>query len=137
MAKQKENTTESIELHRMLFNPYSLWEQTGLDTALDSAVITPLAKSDQYFTTEVTKKLFQPFNVTTMKDDVQPEGKNPAPRLFGLDLVSLNIQRGRDHGLPAYPEWRRHCRLSPADTWEQMENAVDASSLQEMKTIFK
>jgi len=27
-----------------------------------------------------------------------------------LDAVALQLQRGRDHGLPPYVRWRRHCR---------------------------
>ncbi|XP_003241493.3 peroxidase-like [Acyrthosiphon pisum] len=31
--------------------------------------------------------------------------------LFGMDVVSLDIQRSRDHGIPSYTEFRKYCRL--------------------------
>lgn len=128
MKWSSENATEYIELHKMLFNPYSLWGNGGLDAAIGSAIQTNIAKSDQYFTAELTDKLFE---------NDKSNLSNPAKPNAKLDLVSLNIQRGRDHGLPAYSEWRKHCKLPSVDTWEDMQYAVDADSFVNMKSIYK
>lgn len=126
-ATRDLNNPDAIALHKMLFNPYSLWSNGGLDNAIGGAIRTPLAKSDQYFTTELTEKLF-----------INPdEEKAKSIKECGLDLVSLNIQRGRDHGLPAYTEWREFCKLPSVRTWDDLALAVDAESLRNMKGIYQ
>merc|ERR1712061_728132 len=58
---------------------------------------------DDSVTQEVTNHLFQ-----------EPGKK------FGLDLAALNMQRGREHGIPGYNKWREFCGLSPVRTWEDL-----------------
>ena len=60
-----------------------------------------------------------------------------APGPCGLDLVSLNIQRGRDHGLPAYPQWREHCGLSRPRNFTDLAEIFDDSSLSRICKIYK
>lgn len=123
-TRDPSGSSSGVELHKMLFNPYSLYGSTGLDDAIGGAISTPLGKYDRYFTTELTERLFD------KSEDLLHD------RPCGLDLVSLNIQRGRDHGLPSYPHWRKHCRLPSVDSWAQMAEAVDPGSLEQMRKIY-
>ena len=50
-----------------------------------------------------------------------------------MDLVALNVQRGRDHGLPPYLEWRKICGLPKITSWKQLVSIVDGPQVFDLK----
>lgn len=45
---------------------------------------------------------------------------------FGMDLVAINIQRGRDHGMPPYTKWRKICNLPEAKSFNDLSDVMSA-----------
>ena len=86
--------TSMIPLSDLFFNPELIYTPGNLDKFLVGLASQPRQNYDNLFSEEVTNHLFQPKN-----------------KSFGMDLVALNIQRGRDHGLPGYNEFRELCGL--------------------------
>lgn len=77
---------------------------------------------------QVTQKLFAPRSIG--------RGSSGQPTC-GLDLVSLNVQRGRDHGLPPYPAWREHCGFQRPSDWSDLDGVMDEESLHRIKGLYK
>ncbi|NXH16687.1 PERM Myeloperoxidase, partial [Bucco capensis] len=48
---------------------------------------------------------------------------------IGLDLASLNMQRGRDHGLPGYNSWRQLCGLSQPSNLKRLAKVLRNNDL--------
>lgn len=56
---------------------------------------------------------------------------------FGLDLAAINIQRGRDHGLPPYTSWRQPCGLTTIRSWEDLETILGPRSTQKLRQAYR
>ncbi|VDM92238.1 unnamed protein product, partial [Litomosoides sigmodontis] len=51
--------------------------------------------------------------------------KSITENMFGsTDLGTINIQRGRDHGLPSYTKFRQFCGLSRATTFDDFSREI-------------
>ena len=55
---------------------------------------------------------------------------------FGLDLVALNIQRGRDHGLPGYNAFRELCGLERVKEFEYLKDLIPEKIVDRLKLIY-
>lgn len=69
---------------------------------------TPMETLDQFITGEVTNHLFEDRRIP----------------FSGVDLIALNIQRARDHGIPSYNNYRALCNLKRAATFEDLAREI-------------
>ena len=83
-----------LSLRDSFFSPDEFDNGGGVDPMVRGWLHQPARAVDEFLNTVLTSQLFEP-------DDAPGEG---------MDLATLNIQRGRDHGLPRYGTWRRFCR---------------------------
>jgi len=96
-------------------------ERLPLENMIEGLITQEPQTFDSFFTTEVTDHLFQ---------------KNHNRENFGADLLALNIQRGRDHGLPGYNAYRKACGLRYLTSWNQRPTEVDEKYWEKLKEVY-
>lgn len=82
-----------------VLRPHKLFEG-GVD-AIVRGLMTSALKRPQRLTSGLTERMFG-----------------------GSDLGAINIQRGRDAGVPSYNEWREFCGLKRAQNFNDLKNEI-------------
>ncbi|GFT51376.1 peroxidasin [Trichonephila clavipes] len=111
----------NVPLRKAFFAPFRLLEEGGVDPLMRGLIYAPakLKKPDQLLNSDLTEHLFTPAH------------------LIAQDLAALNIQRGRDHALPSYNEWRKYCNLSVAVTFDDLKGEIrDGSLLNKLERLY-
>lgn len=54
-----------------------------------------------------------------------------------MDLVSFNMQRGREFGIPGYMEFRKFCGLPVSHSWEEMAGSMPNETITRYASIFE
>jgi peroxidase len=95
--------------------------QVGMvDEISRGLVATPMETLDQFITGEVTNHLFE-------------DRKIP---FSGIDLIALNVQRARDHGIPSYNNYRALCNLKRAQNWDDLSREIPPEVISRLKRIY-
>lgn len=109
-----------VPLIKAFFNN-KLVQREGIEPVLLGLLANESQGANRGIAVGLTKHLFQ-----------QPESEH------GFDLAALNIQRGRDHGLPGYGAWRRECNLSHADIFQETTYEIkNATSRQILHDLYE
>ncbi|KAF2367818.1 hypothetical protein FHG87_001410 [Trinorchestia longiramus] len=108
-----------MKLSSVQFSPFFLYDAGAHDALIRGLAIQPSQKFDNFFSEELTNHLFARNNS------------------FGMDLVALNLQRGRDHGLPPYIEWRKICRMPPVSSFEELNDVMHPEASTYLSLLYK
>lgn len=79
-------------------------DKTFIDNVIRGLLVQPSQSIDKEVDDEIWNKLFR------------GSAKN------GFDIVALNIQRGRDHGLPSYNKFRQLCNLTKLTSFAYLKS---------------
>ena len=53
-----------------------------------------------------------------------------------MDLIALNIQRGRDHGLRGYNDYRQECRVGRASSFSDLRNTMSGEAIAKLRSVY-
>lgn len=104
-----------LPLDKAFFSPSRIIEEGGIDPLLRGlfGVAAKLRVPSQLLSLELTEKLFS------------------TAHSVALDLAAINIQRGRDHGIPPYTDFRVFCNLTSVENFEDLQNEIKDSEIRQ------
>ncbi|KAG8567085.1 hypothetical protein GDO81_013493 [Engystomops pustulosus] len=104
-----------LPLHKAFFSPFRLIQERGIDPVLRGlyGVSAKMRVPAELLNLELTEKLFS------------------AVHTVSLDLAAINIQRGRDHGIPPYNDFRVFCNLTSAQDFEDLKEEIKNQDIRE------
>lgn len=116
---EEGNTIEAgdIGLRDAFFNVHAIIDVDGIDPYLNGMAEQTQQQFDAHLVDDVRNFLFGP------------------PGVGGLDLASINIQRGRERGLPGYNEVRKAFGLEPYQNFRQIN--PDRTVSDRLLTLYK
>lgn len=110
-----------IQLRKAFFNSQRiLTEPQFIDSIMRGVVTMSIENFDNSVSEELTNHLFE----------------KPNQPFSGMDLISLNIQRARDHGLNSYNKYRQYCNLTRAKTFQDLTNEIPADLITRLQSVY-
>ncbi|XP_065073904.1 uncharacterized protein LOC135697958 isoform X1 [Ochlerotatus camptorhynchus] len=121
LSAQHQPIDPPILLRDGFFKMDIFLQQVGLiDEISRGLVATPMETLDQFITGEVTNHLFEDRRIP----------------FSGVDLIALNVQRARDHGIPSYNNYRALCNLKRAQNWDDLAREIPPEVISRLKRIY-
>lgn len=113
-------TNKSLSLKEHYNRPSDL-QMNYIDHLVRGLSMQNTQKVDMLFTKTVTDYLYS----------------HSDSNAYGMDVVSLDIQRGRDHGIPSYAQFRRYCGLKDIQSVQDLAQVMVKGSTNRLLKQYK
>lgn len=110
----------SKRLSDLIRRPFDIYRAGVIDEYFMGLMNQVAQAMDDSITQEVTNHLFK------------KEGER-----FGMDLVSFNMQRGREFGVPGFMEFRKFCGLPVANSFEELYGQMPNETVRRYQSIYE
>ena len=120
IEKDRNRQPKVMNLKEVFFQPKEMKNPGFFDGLLRGLMDERAKAADSDFVDEIRNHLFE-------KSD----------HSGGLDLVAINIQRGRDHGLPGFNKYREICSGSKATSWTDLRSSILPEHIDHLKRMYR
>ena len=117
------NTFATFNLTDLSFSPQQAYVNGGLDALCRGTIINPNLMPDAHFGDQLANHLF----------DVGIKIGNNSK--FSLNMI--NVQRGRDHGLLPYNQYRSMAGLNTAKTFSDLSTNIGAEQIANLQSVYE
>lgn len=109
-----------LALRNAFFAPWRVVYEGGVDPILRGLFTMPakIKRPEQSLNSDLTEHLFTTAHAVS------------------LDLAAMNIQRGRDHAINSYMEYRKMCNLTTSTTFEGLKDITDAHVRDKLRNLY-
>lgn len=118
--KTIRSTPETFHLRDVFFKPMDLNTSDTFDGLVRGLAEEETRAWDSNFIPEIRNHLFE-------------SSKNSG----GLDLVAINVQRGRDHGIPGYSQYLEICGGRKIQSWQDLGDVMAPEHIRKLETVYK
>ncbi|RZF46188.1 hypothetical protein LSTR_LSTR011542 [Laodelphax striatellus] len=119
LYEEDRNQEFTVQLKDVFNTPGLVQKSSNLDALIRGLATQSSQSMDLQFSEAITNFLYR---------------ENQS---YGLDRLSLDIQRGRDHGLPGYNVFREFCGLPKVKEFAQLTDKIPIEVVGKLKKLYK
>uniref|UniRef100_A0A0K2TLR4 Peroxidasinlike [Acyrthosiphon pisum] n=1 Tax=Lepeophtheirus salmonis TaxID=72036 RepID=A0A0K2TLR4_LEPSM len=127
MINQIQRIPKHVRLRHHFNNPDIMQSPKFIDYLVNGLSNQKIEEYDSFIESDLRNRLFE---------EIKSRNSSFVPH-SGLDLAALNIQRGRDHGIPGYVKYRNWCKKENITSFNELRRVFNKTIIRKLKSVYK